>query len=203
MKRQKHLGRTRSNPTSPQTDRRRLLTTVCSLSPALALGGRFPFHLGGKSMRAGFQRTTEDRIDLALMRFKMGFHCSQSLMEAYAEDFGLDPVLARRIAAALAGGSTVGGECGAIGSGYLVLGLRHSHTWPAYGDVEKENDLFGRVARFVDEFKKRHGAITCRELLGVDVFTKAGREEGLRRDLFATRCPSHIRDAITILDSLA
>jgi C_GCAxxG_C_C family probable redox protein len=172
------------------------------MSPALVLGGRFPVHLGDRSAQAGFRRTTEDRIDLALMRFKMGFHCSQSLMEAYAEDFDLDPVLARRIAAALAGGSTVGGECGVIGSGYLVLGLRHSNPWPAYGDVEKEDELFGRVTRFVDEFKKRHGAITCRELLGVDVFTKAGREEGLRKNLFATRCPNHIRDAITILDSL-
>jgi C_GCAxxG_C_C family probable redox protein len=202
MAHQKHRGPTRTNPTSPQTDRRRILTAVCSLSPALVLGGRFPAQPSGRSTPAGVPRTTEDRIDLALMRFQMGFHCSQSVMEAYADDFGLDPVLARRIAAALAGGSTVGGECGAIGSGYLVLGLRHSHTWPAYGDVDKEKDLFGRVTRFVDEFKKRHGAITCRELLGVDVFTKEGRDEGLRKNLFATRCPQHIRDAITILDSL-
>jgi C_GCAxxG_C_C family probable redox protein len=136
------------------------------------------------------------------MRFGNGFHCSQSLLEAYAEDFGLDPHLARRLASALAGGSTVGGECGAVASGYLVLGLRHGNTFPAYGDVDKEAELFGRVERFVDEFKKRHGAINCRELLGVDAFTPEGREEGLRKNLFVTRCPNFIRDAITILDSL-
>jgi C_GCAxxG_C_C family probable redox protein len=137
------------------------------------------------------------------MHFKMGFHCSQSVLEVYAEEFGIDPMVARRIAAALAGGSAVGGECGAISSGYLVLGLRYGRVVPAHGDVEKERALFDRVKRFVDEFKKRHGSINCHELLGIDVFTKTGRAEGLRANLFATRCPHFIRDAITILDELS
>jgi len=124
------------------------------------------------------------------------------VLETYAPDFGIDPLVARRMAAALSGGSTVGGECGAVASAYLVLGLRYASTAPAYGDVDKEPELFGRIARFVAEFKKRHGAITCRELLGVDVFSKEGREEGNRRNLFATRCPGYIRDAIRILESL-
>jgi hypothetical protein len=68
--------------------------------------------------------------------------------------------------------------------------------------VDKEAELFGRISRFVAEFKKRHGAITCRELLGVDLFTKEGREQALRKDLIMTRCPNYIRDAITIVDSL-
>ena len=191
-----------SNNAFPQLDRRRLLTAACSLGPALALGGRFPLLQTDRAGTAGIQRTTGDRIALALMRFQMGYHCSQSVLEAYAYDFDLDPELARRMATALAGGSTVGGECGAISSGYIVLGLKHSQKLPAHGDVEKEMEVFGRVKRFIDEFRERHGAITCHELLGVDVFTKEGREEGLRKNLFATRCPNHIRDAITILDSL-
>jgi C_GCAxxG_C_C family probable redox protein len=145
---------------------------------------------------------TEARVDRALREFGMGFHCAQSVFEAYAADFGIDPLVARRMANALAGGSGVGGECGAVASGYLVLGLRHGSTKPAYGDVDKEAELFSRISRFVGEFKKRHGAITCRELLGLDVFTKEGREEALRKDLFTKRCPNYIRDAITIVDSL-
>ena len=109
---------------------------------------------------------------------------------------------ALRSGAALAGGSGVGGECGAVASGYLVLGLRHGSTTPAFGDVDKEKELFGRIARFVAEFKERYGAITCRGLLGVDVFTQEGREEALRKDLFTTRCPNYIRGAITMVDSL-
>jgi hypothetical protein len=102
--------------------------------------------------------------------------------------------------AALAGGSTVGGECGAVAAGYLVLGLRHGRTVPTFGDVEKEQELFGRIRRFVEDFRKRHGAITCRELLGVDVFTPEGLAEGRRRGLFRDRCPRYVHDAVAILE---
>jgi C_GCAxxG_C_C family probable redox protein len=146
--------------------------------------------------------TTEDRIALALMRFKMGFHCSQCVLEAYAEDFEIGPELARKLAAGLAGGSTVGGECGAVGSGYLVLGLKFGKSLPAHGDEGREPELWSSIRQFVTEFKERHGAINCRELLGVDVFSEEGRAEALRKDLFAERCPNFIRESITIIDSL-
>jgi C_GCAxxG_C_C family probable redox protein len=144
----------------------------------------------------------DERIHLALDRFRRGFHCSQSVLAAYADDDAFSEDVALRMGAALAGGSTVGGECGAIAAGYLVLGLRYARPIPVFGDVEKEGELFDRIRRLVGEFKKRHGAITCRELLGVDVFTPGGLAEGRRRGLFAERCPRYIRDAITILESL-
>jgi len=142
------------------------------------------------------------RTEIAVMSFESGFHCAQSVLEAYADDYGLDPLLARRMAAALAGGSTVGGECGAVAAGYLVLGMRHGLTRPTFGDVDQEGELFGRLRRFVAAFRERHGALTCRELLGVDVFTREGREEGHRRGLFRTRCPQHIRDVVDLLETL-
>jgi C_GCAxxG_C_C family probable redox protein len=146
--------------------------------------------------------TVEDRVYLASSRFGQGFHCAQSVLAAYA-DGGLSEEAALKMGAALAGGSTVGGECGAVAAGYLVLGLKHGRTVPAFGDVEKDRELFGRIRRFVDEFRKRHGAITCRELLGVDVFTPEGLAEGRRRGLFRERCPRYVRDAITILESVS
>jgi C_GCAxxG_C_C family probable redox protein len=187
---------------TPSQPGRRCFLGACSLAPILALADNLPRLEERESERPSVGIPTDARVDKALREFGMGFHCAQSVLEAYAADFGIDPLVARRMANALAGGSGVGGECGAVASGYLVLGLRHGSTKPAYGDVDKEAELFGRISGFVDEFKKRHGAITCRELLGVDVFTEEGREEGLRRNLFTNRCPNYIRDAITILDSL-
>jgi C_GCAxxG_C_C family probable redox protein len=146
--------------------------------------------------------TVEDRVYLAQSRFEQGFHCAQSVLTAYA-DGGLPEDVALKMGAALAGGSTVGGECGAVAAGYLVLGLRHGRTVPTFGDVEKERELFDRIRRFVEEFRKRHGAITCRELLGVDVFTAEGLAEGRRRGLFRERCPHYVGDAITILESVS
>ena len=178
--------------------RRKFLRASLSLGSTLTLGSlRAEGH-----ERNEFSLTTEDRIALALMRFRNGFHCSQCVLEAYAEDFGFEPELTRRLAAALAGGSTVGGECGAVGSAYVVLGLKFGKTLPAHGDVEREAGLWRRVRDFVADFERRHGAINCRELLGVDVFTRKGREKALRENLFVDRCPEYIRSSITILDSL-
>jgi len=182
--------------------RRCFLASVCSLAPAWALAVSPRPVEDEPSEKPSAVLSTEARVDRALRQFGMGFHCAQCVFEAYAGDFGIDRMTARRMANPLAGGSGVGGECGAVASGYLVLGLRHGNTTPVYGDVDKEAELFGRISRFVAEFKKRHGAITCRELLGVDLFTKEGREEALRKDLIMTRCPNYIRDAITIVDSL-
>jgi C_GCAxxG_C_C family probable redox protein len=143
--------------------------------------------------------TVDDRLYLAQSRFEEGFHCAQSLLAAYT-DGELSEDVALKMGAALAGGSTVGGECGAVAAGYLVLGLRHGRTVPTFGDVEKEQELFGRIRRFVEDFRKRHGAITCRELLGVDVFTPEGLAEGRRRGLFRDRCPRYVHDAVAILE---
>jgi len=188
--------------TPAQPARRRFLAAACSFAPTLALAEDLPPHEGRGHEASSTGLPTEARVDKALRQFGVGFHCAQSVFEAYAADFGIDPLVARRMANALAGGSGIGGECGAVASCYLVLGLRHGNTKPVYGDVDKEVELFSRISRFVDEFKRRHGAITCRELLGADVFTQEGREQALRKELFSTRCPNYIRDAITIVDSL-
>jgi len=202
METKQNANRATTGKTPLQRERRRFLAAACSLAPTLALASGLPqLKRSGNEAASGYL-STEARVDEALRQFGRGFHCAQSVLEAYAADFGFDRMVARRMANALAGGSGIGGECGAVASGYLVLGLRHGGTTPVYGDVDKEVELFGRISRFVSEFKKRHGAITCRELLGVDVFTREGREEGLRKNLFVFRCQNYIRDAIEILESL-
>lgn len=174
--------------------RRRTLLTVALGWPAGVLAAR-------AGVEDALPLTVDDRVYLAVSRFEQGFHCAQAVLAAYA-DGALSEEAALKMGAALAGGSTVGGECGAVAAGYLVLGLKHGRTVPAFGDVEKERALFDRIRRFVGEFRRRHGAITCRDLLGVDVFTPEGLAEGRRRDLFRERCPRHVRDVITILESV-
>ena len=159
-----------------------------------------PDALAGPAPRAAL--TCEQRVAVALTQLEAGFHCSQSVLEAYLDDFGLDPIVMRKMGAALAGGSAAGGECGAVASGYLILGLRHGTGQPSACQPGSEQALVTRLKRFVSEFRRRHGALTCRELLGIDVFDRAQWETGQRRRLFATRCPGFIRDAITILEEL-
>lgn len=182
--------------------RRVFLAAACGLGTVLdrAHAAHRPRQRNGRA--AGAQLRTEDRVAFALMRFREGYHCSQSLLEAYADDIGIEPELARRLAAALAGGSGTGGECGVVGSAYIVLGAKYAGYLPSHGDTRREEELWSRVRNFLKEFRSRHGAITCRELLGFDVFTEEGRQEALRLDLFVKRCQGHIRSGIEILDAL-
>jgi C_GCAxxG_C_C family probable redox protein len=186
------------------TLRRRELVMLALGWPPCLLAARLA---GAAGERAGPDEppalTVEDRVYLASSRFEQGFHCAQSVLAAYADELGLPEHAALKMGAALAGGSTVGGECGAVAAGYLVLGLKHAGTMPAFGDVEKERALFDRIRRFVEEFRRRHGALTCRELLGVDVFTAEGLAEGRQRGLFRERCPRYVRDVVTILESVS
>lgn len=180
-----------------QEDRRRFLKAACLAGPLVSLAATGPCR--GQSSFL----TTEDRVAVALMNFNLGFHCVQSVFEVYAEDYGIDPKLARRLVAGLAGGSTVGGECGVVSAAYLVLGLGFARAVPAHGDTDREAELFDRIREFVSRFRARHGSINCRELLGIDVFSPEGRAEGLERNLFATRCPLFIEDGIKILEDVS
>jgi hypothetical protein len=54
------------------------------------------------------------RTELALKRFNEGFRCSQVVLESWAADCELDPMVARRLSTPLAGGSALGGECGTV-----------------------------------------------------------------------------------------
>lgn len=193
----KAAGLQTGNARGNEIGRRKLLKV---LGPEAAAAGALFCCV--KATRPSPRLDTEDRVALALMHFKTGFHCSQSVLAAYADELDIDEELALRIAAGLAGGSTVGGECGAIGAGYIILGLKHARLEPSFGDTDREEELFGRIRRLVAEFRKRHGSINCVELLGTDVCTPVGRKQALEADLFTTRCPHYIHDAIAILDSL-
>lgn len=193
-----------SNNHRPQSQsRRRLLKWGCLSLPLITFGSGRLLAAGAKpAAKKAATRSVADRTALALQRFDEGFHCSQCVMEAFAGDFGIDQTLARKISHPLAGGSIPGGECGVIGSGYIILGLRY-----ADGEAMDHEDpaamlVFKKIKAYTDAFKKKHGALSCRDLLEVNVFTPEGREEAHENNVFETRCIPQIRDGIAILSSL-
>ena len=59
----------------------------------------------------------EDRIEKAVENFKKGYNCSQSVVAAFADLYGIDEQLAVRMAASFGGGigrmrQTCGAACG-------------------------------------------------------------------------------------------
>lgn len=140
------------------------------------------------------------RHETAVNEFMEGYRCSQAVLGAYAGEFGLDMGLARKITLALAGGSGVGGECGAVSAAYIVLGLKYGFTHS--GDPERVDVLINKTKAFVEKFKSLHGAIDCPGLIGLDIFSLEGRKAFAENNLKATVCTRYVGDAVKILEEI-
>jgi C_GCAxxG_C_C family probable redox protein len=141
-----------------------------------------------------------NRPDYAVDRFMKSLNCSQAVLETYAPGLGMSGLLARRVAAALAGGMGMGSECGAVTGALLVIGLKYGKT--ADTDELADKETFQRVAGLCREFKARHGHLGCSQLLGVDMGSLEGVKEAEKLGLFTKRCPAYVRSAAEILDTI-
>lgn len=84
------------------------------------------------------------------------YNCAQSVLMAFAEDAGLDKDTACHLTANLGSGMRVGGTCGAMAGGLLVLGL--------FGVDDTQT-----VISYWKEFSGMHDSLTqCRDLLRVN-----------------------------------
>lgn len=140
------------------------------------------------------------RTELAVARFKEGFRCSQAVLEAWAPDFGLDPMLARTMSLPLAGGSALGGECGAVTGAFLVIGLKCGVS--RSDDPEGFKAVFTKVRELADGFKSLHSTLNCSDLLGLDVFSEEGLQEFKEREMKMSHCVRYVEDAMNLLEQV-
>lgn len=105
---------------------------------------------------------------IARKNFTSGYNCAQSVFLTYAKKYGFDNETALKISSSFGGGMGRMREvCGAISAMFMIAGLE-------FGYVENNNDIakaghYTRIQNLANEFKKKHGTIICRELLGVDI----------------------------------
>ena len=140
------------------------------------------------------------RTEFAVTRFKEGFRCSQAVLEAWAPEAGLDPVLARQIALPLAGGSALGGECGAVTGAFLVIGLQCGVS--RADDAEGFMEVFSKIRDLANRFRSLHGSLNCIELLGLDVFSEQGHREFTERNMKLTQCARYVEDVMSLLEQV-
>lgn len=104
----------------------------------------------------------------AMAHFREGYNCSQSVFLAYAEDYGIEPEMACRIAASFGAGMGRMREiCGAFSGMLLVAGLETGATQGKDAAGKKANyDVVQMLAR---RYRERNGgdSIYCKELLGL------------------------------------
>ena len=105
------------------------------------------------------------------------YNCCESVLLTLAEYLGVESDLIPKIATGIGAGFSLNGlTCGSISGVALAIGLKYGRK----SNEENPQATWKRVDSFIETFKDRWGAVTCRELTGLDVKTAEGMKEYLR-----------------------
>lgn len=108
----------------------------------------------------------EERVQRAIDLFKEGYNCSQSVVGAFADMYGVDFDTAMRMSAGFGGGvGRMRMMCGAVSGMVILAGLEHDRQ--ANNDPENKADLYKLVQEMVHAFEEENGSIICAELLAM------------------------------------
>jgi len=133
--------------------------------------------------------------------FESGLECSQAILGAFCDSYGLDKNIALKMSTGLSAGMCCAGVCGAVSAAVLVIGCKYGHTRPE--DVAVKTTCIGKVREFLDAFKERNGGrISCRDILECDIFTPEGYQKATDEELFTTVCTDMVVKSATLLEEL-
>ena len=113
-------------------------------------------------MRAELQ----ERVDRAVDNFMQGYGCCQSVVAAFADIYGLDEVMAKRIAAGFGGGvGRMRMMCGAVSAMVILAGLDKGQTEGS--DQQGKSECYKLVQELISQSIHDNGSVICAELLGI------------------------------------
>ena len=140
-------------------------------------------------------------VDQAVTLFQQGFSCSQSVCAAYAPALGMPRELALKISAGFGGGMGRSGEaCGAVTGAIMAIGLKSGPIETT--DAAAKENTYALTHQLIEQFKNRHGTVSCCELLGCDISQPEGLQHAREAQLFTKRCPQFVQDAAEIVAAL-
>ncbi len=138
--------------------------------------------------------------ETSVLLFKDGFNCSQTLLAAYAAEFGVNRELALKIASAFGGGiGRMGDTCGAVIGALMVIGLKHGAV--DVKDKTAKTKTYDFAKEFIERFRSRNESLLCRELLGFDVSSDKGSKPEADK-IIQDKCPKFVKDAAEIIEDI-
>jgi len=140
-----------------------------------------------------------NRADIAEENFKSGLNCAQSVLLAFAGNFGAETGTARRIARGFGSGMGTGDTCGAVSGGVMAISLYVSDEGDAALAKKKTYEL---AREFKRRFSKETGSILCRNLLGYDLNNPEIMKSIPADKLPKSVCGEYVRIAAGILDDM-
>lgn len=106
------------------------------------------------------------RGDMAYELFMKGYNCSQAVAGAFADVLGLDFETVVKLCSGFGGGMGRMREvCGTFSGIVMVVSMLYGYSDPA--DNSTKTELYGRIQKLAEQFKKDNGSIICKELLGL------------------------------------
>lgn len=114
----------------------------------------------------------DQRVERAVENFMAGYGCCQSVVAAFADLYGLDDTLAKKIAAGFGGGvGRMRMMCGAVSGIVMLVGLDCGQTEGS--DREGKSACYKVVQDLLAKSKEENGSIICAEILGLKGHEKA------------------------------
>ena len=114
----------------------------------------------------------EERVQRAVDNFMAGYGCCQSVVAAFADLYGLDEVMAKRIAAGFGGGvGRLRMMCGAVSGLVMLVGLDCGQTKGS--DSEGKSACYKVMQDLLAQSKAENGSLICAEILGIKGYEKA------------------------------
>lgn len=102
------------------------------------------------------------------------YNCCESLLLTLTEHLGMDYDLIPRIGTGIGAGLSLNGMlCGSVSAPVLMIGIKYGRRSPE----ENPQPVWSMVSQYLDSFKKRWGAINCRQLTRLDLKTAEGLKQ--------------------------
>ena len=114
----------------------------------------------------------EKRVQQAVDNFMQGYGCCQSVVAAFADLYGLNEKMAKRLGAGFGGGvGRMRMTCGAVSGIVVLVGLDCGQT--EGDDREGKSACYKVVQQLLAQSKEQNGSIICAEILGLKGHEKA------------------------------
>jgi C_GCAxxG_C_C family probable redox protein len=142
------------------------------------------------------------RTERAAVLWQKGYNCSQSVLAAFAPEFGVPEDVALKMACAF--GAGIGRQqhiCGAVTGAVMAIGLKYGTGSDNPAGDKKVS--YNKACLLFDEFRKLHGTVVCRDLLdGLDMNDPDDYRIITGKNMFVVRCGKYVQDAVRIAEKI-
>ena len=133
--------------------------------------------------------------------FRGGANCAQAVLTAFTDITGLTEEQSMKMASSFGGGmGRLREVCGACSAAFLAAGILYGYSDPH--DAKAKADHYALIQSIAEDFRRTHGSIICRELLGGSADSSPAPTERTPGFYTIRPCVSYVRDAADILDRL-